>query len=1130
MPRETEGGETVSVQAARTLWQNAVSPESSPTVSIRSPASLHMAETLRVRPATRRLDTGGAAARGDQPGDFEILKLLGEGGMGVVYSARQVSLNRAIALKMIRPEESRDDRNVSKFLAEAVVTGGLDHPNIVPVYDVGGTPDGKIFYAMKEVAGTSWARVLRAKSLDENLRILLSVADAVAFAHARGIIHRDLKPENVMLGEYGEVLVMDWGLAYPVSGALAGQMSSPGLAGTPAYMAPEMAHGQFDRIGFASDVYLLGGILYEIVTGLRPHTGKDVYTCIAAAQENAIQASNQRGELVNTALKALATDPRSRHASVKEFQEAIRDYLAHAESLRLSAAGDARLAKLPDAAPDAVYREVTETIACFQQSLQLWGGNEAAFAGLLRAREMLADVALSRGDLALAESETSAMAEEVERHGAGPDAQNLVGKLRKHVRQAVAAARTRRRLLRFSVATAIFAALAALIITGQAYLVARTGRDVSQRAEEQALRERDRAHAAEMTLQQRNAELQNAFDRIGQESYLNSIALAERQVRDGRPDAAEEILWSTAAPSRGWEWGALLALCRRTLAILGPQASAVQCVALASDGSEALTVGTDSSVRLWNVLTGKTRLLFDSEPSPIVSGVFAADGRRVFTCTREGFLEIWDRQTGERQTSRQMPGFAAAGAPVFSSTGRFILNGGADGRLRIWTAETAQETLATTLFNAAGEIGCIALHPDGRQTLVQYGTQAPGLWNLQTGALERSLYFEGLAGPLNAAALFKDGQRILATSGGMWAGIWSLSTGKRLQQLGGHTDVILSAALSGDGLFAITGSADRTARVWDARSGDAFLSLLGHTAGLSSVTVSTDGRRVITASEDGTARLWNANGGREILVLSGHAGPVTGAGFLADGRRAVTAGQDGTIRVWNTSAGAEEGRFNGQVGPVLALALSSNGTCLAVAGKKALTLWNTAALRMLFATNFVNEAARQICFTPDGKALAVAAMDTQFLDAESGALLRVLDKTETMATALAFAPDGKRIATGMRQGITVRDAASGAVLLRMPGPAVSALAFAPDGRRLLAAGLRKLAAWDTSNGRLLAEFTAHDGWVTSLAFAPGGTRLLSAGDDFVARVWVALNPFLPRKELEEQLRDLASKRLQASGF
>ena len=150
------------------------------------------------------------------PADYELIKELGRGGMGVVMSARQASIDRTVALKRINPAEAGKPQSRQKFLAEAIVTGDLEHPNIVPIYDVAKDESGTLFYAMKHVKGTPWDRVIHSKGLQENLEILMKAADAVAFAHSRGVIHRDLKPENIMLGGFGEVLVMDWGLAMTV--------------------------------------------------------------------------------------------------------------------------------------------------------------------------------------------------------------------------------------------------------------------------------------------------------------------------------------------------------------------------------------------------------------------------------------------------------------------------------------------------------------------------------------------------------------------------------------------------------------------------------------------------------------------------------------------------------------------------------------------------------------------------------------------------------------------------------------------------------------------------------------------------------------------------------------------------
>ena len=188
--------------------------------------------------------------------DYVVLDELGEGGMGTVHLARQVALGRNVALKQIHRKSGRDQSVRDEFLMEAVLTGKLEHPNIVPVYEGGESPGGELFYSMKNIQGQPWDDLIGTHTLDENLSILVDVCDAVAFAHAEGVIHRDLKPQNIMIGGFGEVLVLDWGMAV-LATADEDVMTSAG--GTPSYMAPEMVNPPY-CVGPRSDVYLLGGI------------------------------------------------------------------------------------------------------------------------------------------------------------------------------------------------------------------------------------------------------------------------------------------------------------------------------------------------------------------------------------------------------------------------------------------------------------------------------------------------------------------------------------------------------------------------------------------------------------------------------------------------------------------------------------------------------------------------------------------------------------------------------------------------------------------------------------------------------------------------------------------------------
>ena len=332
--------------------------------------------------------------------DFELIEKLGEGGMGVVYSARQSSIDRLIALKMIKNDIATEEAK-SKFLIEAVVTGDLDHPNIVPVHDLGVDATGNIFYAMKQVAGIEWSKAIKNKSKSENIEILLRVCDAIAFAHDRGIIHRDLKPENVMLGAFGEVLVMDWGLALAVKANAKAEAVRPdiGIAGTPAYLAPEMARAErWKTLGLCSDIYLLGAILFEIITGKRVHTGKNVRECLKNASKNIIVRVEDKGELIDIAYKAMATNAVDRYSSVKDFQQAIRDFLSHSESITLSEKAEKDLII---AEKTEEYDDYAKALFGFRQAVDLWNNNSAATQGEIRAGVSYACTALKKGDLDL---------------------------------------------------------------------------------------------------------------------------------------------------------------------------------------------------------------------------------------------------------------------------------------------------------------------------------------------------------------------------------------------------------------------------------------------------------------------------------------------------------------------------------------------------------------------------------------------------------------------------------------------------------------------------------------------------------------------------------------------------------
>ncbi len=316
------------------------------------------------------------------PVDYRRVGVLGGGGTGIVYQARQVGIDREVAVKVLRQDVTEHSVAATRFFNEARVMGGLEHPNIIALHELGVDQKGQPFYAMKRVEGSSWNEQIDDHTADENLQILRGVCEAVRYAHSRFWIHRDLKPENVMLGRFGEVLVADWGLATEVTGVSTNPLPTattlirPAIGGTPAYMAPELAAGRIEDVGIVTDVYLLGAILFRILTGRPPHHGDSLLQCIRNAADNLITATDVGGELMQIARHAMASDPASRYADAGELIAALDDHRTHAESRRLAERAVGRLAEVDDAAD--LLRQLRSAETLVEEALQIWPGNEEA--------------------------------------------------------------------------------------------------------------------------------------------------------------------------------------------------------------------------------------------------------------------------------------------------------------------------------------------------------------------------------------------------------------------------------------------------------------------------------------------------------------------------------------------------------------------------------------------------------------------------------------------------------------------------------------------------------------------------------------------------------------------------------
>ncbi len=371
-----------------------------PTVDVRAPANDRAHVMLNRVGNSQRLVLG---------------ETLGEGGMGIVRSARQSDLGRNVAVKMLRKELSSEEATVA-MLREAWVTGTLEHPNIVPVYYVDADEEGTPRIILKRIEGVSWASLIA--NADEvkrrfgatdllawNLGVMKKVIDAIRYAHSRNVLHRDLKPDNVMVGEFGEVYVVDWGIALSLQDD--GETLLPlaknvhQMAGTPAFMAPEMLGEVLDE---RTDVYLLGAILYQIITEKPPHLGATLEDIIASISESSFHfPANAPSELCSVSRKAMAKRPDDRFKSADAMGRAIQTFLKNRGSLQLSARAQRIFHTISTmvsqgAKPEALHDHWTECRFGFQSALETWPANPEAQQGLFNATEMIARVELEQGD------------------------------------------------------------------------------------------------------------------------------------------------------------------------------------------------------------------------------------------------------------------------------------------------------------------------------------------------------------------------------------------------------------------------------------------------------------------------------------------------------------------------------------------------------------------------------------------------------------------------------------------------------------------------------------------------------------------------------------------------------------
>jgi len=1066
-------------------------------------------ETQGIEPDVR-LDAAEPALPKNDGTRYTVGGVTAEGGMGSVLEAHDQSIRRTVAMKVVKPGLRSSREHLLRFVEEAQVTGQLEHPGIVPVHELGVNPDGDVFYTMKMVHGETLADILvrlrdgdpdtvATYNLNHLLNIFLRLCDAVAFAHSKGVIHRDLKPSNVMVGEYGEVLLMDWGLAkvlrtvdgrrlrvdeggsgdHAEVSAIASERADQGMftmagrvMGTPAYMAPEQAEGRIGDLDERTDIYALGAILYSILALRAPVEGHRTDDVLTKVREGAIVSpSTQTGE-----------------------------GLPHCP-----------LGRVPDALS-----------AVAMKALALCSEDRYIAAGELR--------------------------QQIENWQAGYATDAEDASFWRHLRLFVARHKTEVRLI---------AAAAVLLAVVVATFVVKVNKEKNA-----ALIARNDAVGAQAAAETAEAATKKAYTELEEKNYANLIAAVAGKIRAGAPGPAVELLWQTPQRLRHWEWGYLLRQCHQGLLTLLPGGGGARCVAFSRDGALlAIACGGSGPVRLWDVAQGVFLDGLSSIRGETVA--FSRDGKWLVVGDCHGWVRIVDvaenRENVHFRSLPRKPGTMNVTDVEFLANGERVAVAYGDGTVRIWHLDTVREE--TVLDCGQKGVTSIALSPDGSRLVAGSGDKQTVLWNLATRERVWTVTTGGTSP--NFVAFSPDGRLVASNVDWTKAVLLDPDTGERLRTFSPRNQGgAMCTAFSPDSRRLIAGFHVGTVRCWYTWNGTEGEVLDAHDGALLSLDFSPDGRLVASAGWDGSAKLWPAEalqrfagamalvatnamalspdgdriaaGGRsgtpggiwdvptgeKVTELPGHSDHVESIAFSPGGREIVTASLDGTARVWDASTGTARLVLRGHEGPVRRAAWSPDSRHIVTAGgDKTARIWDVRSGDQLSLYTHLH-VSDQALFAPQGY-LALPGRsrgEVRVLDTRDGDVVMQCQGQTDSVESMAFSHDGALLAVGYGNGTAiVYDVARSRELATMEGHwgRTVDLAFSPDSRRLLVANRdRTVSVWDATSWRELLAIDVPDD-LTGVRFLPGCRRVMVASDYF-ARLLDAYDWTLTREQTEQQ--------------
>lgn len=1004
----------------------------------------------------------GPLPSGFNLGGVTLQRLIAEGGMGRVYEGRQAAPERLVAVKVLRGGFASAPL-VRRFEYEARVLARLRHPHIAQIFTFGTFDDGDgvvPFFVMEMVEGAlpiTRSAASRGLGVRDIVVLFRRVCAAVAHGHQKGVIHRDLKPGNILVDASGEPKVIDFGVARSIDPEAGDptQMTRAGdVIGTVRYMSPEQLGVGDGDVDARSDVYALGLVLHEVLTGTLPYElrgssfleaarllGDPTPVSTAAVDRAARTAGIAAGDARALAtIVATCLDKRQscRYATAVEVEAELGRWLA----------GDAILAR-PPTPGEAIRRFARRHRAATTAALATVAALLAATAGIsffyVRAESQRAVAERARHVAEQKEEEAGRQAAEARAQlyvsnvllaAAARDRDNVVeaGRLLRDARSLVGDAGTTNPVELDCMTASLDESVA--VMRGQGGIVTAVGFSPA-----------GRAVAGGAT----DGSVRVGGFSAGRLTWDESpIGVHEGAVWATTFSADGRLLATTSADGTVRIWAVAG---RAPVTTLTGHDGATYAAAFSADGSLLATGGRDRVVRIWDCSSWTVRAELRGHEATVFSASFTADGRTLATASVDRTVRLWD-VTSETEIGRLTGHEGRVFAVAFAPDGASLATACEDGTARIWDLPAG---ITRVVLEHPFRVNGVAWVDGGNRLATASGDGVLRVWNAADGRAELRLL--GHEAPVWSVA--SEGESGWAVTGGADGTVRLWDVDRRVGPIMQCDDRVLSVACSPDGKSIATALANATARVWDARTLEAgpilrkavgrvndvrfspdSATVLGgcddgsvqmwerangrrrawikpHDRRVYAIDVSRDGGLVATASEDGTARVWSLADGAAVGEPRRHGRRVLGVAFSPTGDLLATAGDDRTVRLWRMSDGDEVGRVEGHEGPVNWVGFSADGRMLVTASSDAaVRAWNVVDGSLI---SVMTGPARQVwkaVFSPDGRRVAAVSADgtAQVWDVASGRALPMLRGHTDQAWGVAFAPDGRSLVTGSWDG------------------------------------------------------------------------------------------------------------------